>query len=189
MKLRAERKYGDLRRLVVPQRVNEVEETLTAIDDFLDANEQLCGWIREHVGIGLSQTIDQSDWADNLGLFSRHVALLDEAVDPVRKDQASVSFTVDGGLPAQSARLRRIDGAWRYDPEGGYSENLPAAFHELARGLDRVRDDLESGRPSAAALRDNPDVLVEKVKDRLRRGVSLLSKARAAAEPASESQP
>lgn len=179
IELRGERKYSQLRALIVPWGAHEVIETLTAVDDFLDANRRLCDWIRDHVGLGLAQIIDQSDIGDNLGIFSRHAELLDESVTG---DEARVSFAVDGRLPARRARLQRIDGTWRYDPEEGYSEYLPAAFHAMARGLERVLDDLQSGRIRADELRDYPERLVQKVKARLHRGVNLLSKARAQAD-------
>ena len=183
--LRVAQKYRDLTPLVVPGRGEDVVKFLMAVDDFLTANRRLCDWLRDHVGLGLSQIIDQSYVADDLaiyagedlGLFSRQVELLDVAVET---DQATVAFTIAERLPAGHVRLRKIDGVWRYDPGPRFSDDLPAAFHELARGLESVLADLEYGRLSADALTGSPEILMEKVKARLRRGVNLLSKAQAA---------
>ena len=191
IELRSERKYRELPTLIVPQRGNDVVEFLMAVDDFLAANRRLCNWLRDNVGLGLSQTIDQSyvtaDLAvyagDDLGIFSRHVELLDASI---RDEQATVSFAVENRLPAKVAHLRKIKGTWRYDPGRGYSEHLPAAFRDMARSLELVLAELESGRIPADDLWVGPTPLMEKVKSRLRRGVRLLSKARAAAEAASE---
>jgi len=85
-----------------------------------------------------------------------------------------------GRVSARAATLRKSGGIWRYDPGPGYSEHLPAAFREMARGLDMVRDELQHGRISAEAVLNDPGVVIEKVRARLRRGVRLLSKAQAA---------
>lgn len=175
--LRAQRQYTQMPPLIVPACGHQVVGTLAAVDEFLDANRRLCDWVRDHVGVGLAQTVDQSYLGDNLGVFSRHVELLDAVVVD---DQATVSFTVDGRLPARTARLRRFGDAWRYDPEGGYSDDLPAAFRDMARGLDNVRIELERAVIPVAELRNSPERLVTRVKTALHRGVALLSKARAA---------
>jgi hypothetical protein len=187
IELHVAQKYRELTPLVVPGRGDDVVQFLMAVDDFLAANHRLCDWLREHVGLGLSQIIDQSYVADDLaiyagedlGLFSRHVELLDITVET---DRATVAFTIAERLPARHARLRKFDGIWRYDPGPRFSDDLPTAFHELARGLESVLADLEYGRLSADALTGSPEVLMEKVKTRLRRGVNLLSKAQAATE-------
>ncbi len=166
--------------LIVPGSGVPVIKTLVALDDFLDANRRLCDWLRDHVGVGVAETIDQSYFGNNLGIFSPHVELLDVGV---ADDTAAVSFTADGRLPAKTARLRRIEDVWCYDPESGYSESLPAAFRDMARGLDLVRGELERGVIPADELRNDPECLAAKVKSALRRGVGLLSQARAAAEP------
>jgi hypothetical protein len=184
--LRAGHKYRDMTALVVPERAQQVESFLMALDDFLAANGRLGNWLCDHGAVGLAQTIDQSYVADDLriyagedlGIFSRHVELLDAQIDA---DEATVSYTAGERVPAQRVRMRRVDGTWRYDPGPGYSEHLPVAFHDLARGLDQMLTELETGRISDADLRGSPDVFLEKVQARLRRGVSLLSKAQAAA--------
>ncbi len=180
----AERRYEDVRERIVPEQRHQVIETLLAIDTFLDANRRLCEWIRDHVGIGLAQTIDQSYLGENLGVFSPHVNLLDESVSG---GQARVAFTVGQRLPTREARLRKVYGQWCYDPEAGYSERLPAAFVEMADGLDSVLAELRAGRIAKDELRDSPQALVEKVQARLRRGVSLLSQARQEADVERES--
>lgn len=186
MELRAGHKYREMAALIVPERASEVESFLMALDDFRAANGRLGNWLEAHAAVGLAQTIDQSYVADDLSIyanedlsiFSRQVELLDAHV---AGDEAIVSFTLRGRVPAKRAHLRKVDGTWRYDPGPGYSEHLPAAFHDLARGLDQMRAELESGRVSEADLRGSPDAFLEKVQARLRRGVNLLSKAQAAA--------
>lgn len=178
-------RYHDLAALVVPPRGSEVLNVLMAVDEFLAANGRLCDWIRTHVAVGLAQTIDQSyvlddlaDYAgDDLGVFSRRVTLLDEAVGD---SAATVGYTVEGRVPAKCVRLRVIGGQWLYDPGPPVSEHLPAAFRDMARGLDLVLAELEAGRITRQQLLDTPEVLQDKVIARLRRGVTLLSKAQAA---------
>lgn len=178
-KLRAERQYAALRALIVPGRGHAVVETLMAVDEFLDANRALCNWIRDEAGIGLSETIDQSWMADALGVFGRHVAVLDESI---AGDWARVGYVVNDRLPALEAELRIVDGRWAYDPGGGYTPELPEAFREMARGLESVLADLKAGRIDREELQRGTGTLEQKVAARLQRGVNLLSKARIAVE-------
>lgn len=182
---RSRHQYHDLSALVIADRGAEVVSLLMAVDDFQGANGRLCAWLRSHVGLGLSQTIDQSyvlddlaDYAgDDLGVFSRRVTLLDEAVIG---DTATVAYSIEDRVPAKRVRLRRVAGRWLYDPGPPVSEHLPAAFRDMARGLDQVLAELEAGRVTRQQLLDSPEVLQEKVIARLRRGVGLLSRAQAA---------
>jgi len=183
--LREEQRYSVLAALVVAQRGDDVVRFVRAVDEFLAANRRLCYWLSEHAGLGLAQTIDQAYVADDLGVYagedlgvlSRHVELLDEAV---AADRATVTYTVQQRLPAGCARLRNVAGAWRYDPGENCPPELPAALLDMARGLDNLRAELENGALPLNPLRDDPELLMEKVKARLRRGVNLLSKAQAA---------
>ena len=59
IELRGAQKYRELTPLVVPGRGEDVVKFLMAVDDFLAANRRLCDWLRDHVGLGLSQIIDQ----------------------------------------------------------------------------------------------------------------------------------
>ena len=163
--------YQTMTPLIVPGRNADVLTTLVAVDDFLSANQQLCDLVREKVGLGLAQTIDQGFRAYYLDIFSKYVELLDEHIDG---NTAVVSFTVDGHLPALHAQLRLVDGTWRYDPGPGEYQQLADAFGRLARGLRQVVGEIESGRLSAAQLRDDPELLVREVDIRLRPGVKLL---------------
>lgn len=182
---RTRHQYHDLAALVVPDRGGEVVALLMAVDDFQGANGRLCDWLRSHVGVGLSHTIDQgyvlddlADYAgDDLGVFSRRVTLLDEAVSG---DTAMVAYSIEDRVPAKQARLRRVAGRWLYEPGPPISEHLPAAFRDMARGLDQVLAELEGGRVTRQQLLDTPEVLQDKVMARLRRGVGLLSRAQAA---------
>lgn len=183
--LRGQQRHRELSGLIVPQHGENVVQFVMAVDEFLTANRRLCDWLGDHAGLGLSQTIDQSYVADDLvvyagedlGVFSRHVELLDEAVVA---DQATVTYTVENRLPAKRARLRQVGSAWRYDPGSACPDELPAAFQDMARGLESLLAELEHGKLDVARLRDDPELLMEKVKARLRRGVGLLSKAQAA---------
>lgn len=157
--------------LIVPERASDVVLMLTAAQEFLAANEQLCELVRREVGLGLAQTIDQSRWAYFLSVFSRNVELLDEHV---QGDQAEVSFLVDGQLPARRALLRRSDGAWRYDPGPGDYQQLAEALRRMARGLRQTIEEIRSGRLSPQVLRDHPQRLVEEVRVRLLPGAKRL---------------
>ncbi len=188
LNLRTNQQYADISPLILPPHGASVVTFLTAVDEFLAANRRLCGWLRDHAGVGLSQTIDQSYVADDLsvyagedlGVFSQHVELLDEAVVT---DQATVIYTVENRLPAKRVRLRNVRGAWWFDPSHTCPDELPAAFRDMARGLESLLAEFEHGSIDVAPLRDDPKLLMEKVKARLRRGVNLLSKAQAAAGP------
>ena len=89
-------------------------------------------------------------------------------------DAATVAFTIDQRVPVRQARLRRVGGVWLYDPGGGYSPNLPQAFISMARGLRRGREEIAAGAIPAAALRDDPDRLMQEVRLKLVDGVRLL---------------
>ncbi len=189
MALRAEAKYRELTTLLAPAGGAAVADALRAVDEFLAANRRLCGWVRDRVGIGLAEAIDQSYIADELStylggsmsLFAPGVVLLDETFDG---DLARVSFTVGGRLPAEQALLRRHAGVWRYDPQAVLNALVDDAFLDMARALDALRAELESGRPPPEELRRNRDKLMDKVQARLRRGVSLLNKAQTEGRPA-----
>lgn len=162
---------SELRRLIVAERADAVVDTLAAVDALLAANQALCDYITREVGAGIVPAIDQGKLGRNLDVFSPHVAIVDERVDG---DSATVAFTIDGRLPAQHARLVRVEGAWRYDPGAGYSAALPAALRRMAAGLREVLADLESGRLLLADVRRDPTVLVEHVRKCLTPGVALL---------------
>ena len=163
--------YQAMSELIMPGRVHEVVRTLMAVDEFLHANRALCNHVRDEITLGLSQSIDQSHWGDHLDVFSRYVELIDQQITG---DTATVSFTVDGRLPVQHARLLPVEGVWRYDPGPGYDPQLPAAFRRMARGLRQVLDDLKSGRLSSDVIRSNPERLIEEVRVRLLPGVKML---------------
>lgn len=183
--LRSARDYRRLPDLTAAGSGPAIVETLLAVDDFLAANGRLCDWVRDHIGLGLSQTVDQSYLGDDLGtylgpglgIFSREAELLDETISG---GTARVTYLVAHRLPVREVRLQRSAGGWRLDPGGVPSPLLAEAFHDMARGLDRVLAELRSGSLPADAVRDDPQRLIEKVRARLRRGVALLSKARAA---------
>ncbi len=160
-----------LRALIVPGRVTDVVNTLMAVSEFLNANRRLVEVVRQDVGLGLADTIDQSWRAYYLDVFSKYVELLDESITG---DSATVSFMVDGQLPARQTQLRLIEGTWRYDPGLGDYARLAEAYQRMARGLRLVTEDISGGRLSIQDLRDNPDRLVEEVRVRLLPGVQML---------------
>jgi hypothetical protein len=185
MTLRAQQQYGEIPALILAPHGDGVVAFLRGVDDFLTANRRLCDWLRDHAGVGLAQIIDQSYVADDLavyagddlGVFSRNAELLDQAT---LGGLATVTYTVENRLPAKTVRLRNIDGQWRYDPGGACPAELPAAFHDMARALESLLAELENGQLGKVPLHENPELLMEKVKARLRHGVGLLSKAQAA---------
>jgi hypothetical protein len=163
--------YRDMRALILSQQAEQVITYLMAADDFLLANREICEYVRDQVGLGLAQSIDQSHLAANLEIFSPYVELLDEVVEG---DVAVVSFVVDNSLPVKRAELRRIGDTWRYNPGPGYAPELPKAFHRMARGLRQALQEIKSGRLSPEKLRNDPDLLVKEVEIRLLPGVKML---------------
>src|SRR5262245_59721813 len=65
--------YASIEPLCVPQRVSEITATLTAIDEFLTANEMLCSYVRDHISGGVARVIDQSQMAGKLDIVSQYV--------------------------------------------------------------------------------------------------------------------
>jgi hypothetical protein len=191
IKLRSTQKYNELTALVAAPRGRDVVRCLLAVDEFDAANRRLCAWVRDNVGIGLSQTIDQSyvldDLAlytgDDVGVFSRNIELLDVARDGER---AAVAYIATERLPARRVHLRLVEGTWRLEPQAPISEHLPAAFRDMAAALDQVRQHLQRGGIKPAEMQRDPEKLMELVKTRLRRGVALLSKAHGASSQPTE---
>jgi hypothetical protein len=162
--------YASIESLCVPERVSEITGTLTAIDEFLTANDALCDFVRDHISGGVARVIDQSDMASNLDIFSRYAEVVDERID---RDSALVTYTVDGRLPVRETKLVRIEGTWRYDPGDGYDAQIPAAFRRMAEGLRMVHDDLRNGR-TPPEVRDDAEKLIEEVRLRMLPGVQML---------------
>ena len=180
----AAREAGDyklIESLTRPDAAHLLAETLMAVDEFLSANARLCAVVHDVVGPGLPRTIDQSQLAANLDIFSPYVEVLDEEV--IEGASATVSFVVDHRLPAKHTKLQQIDGRWYYDPGSVDATNLPAAFRRMARGLRQVREEIESGRLSRKALRENPERLMNEVRVRLMPGVKLLPPPPAEPQP------
>lgn len=166
-----QRSYAAIEPLCHPERVSEVISTLTAVDGFLSANDELCGLVRERVSGGAARVIDQSRIAANLDIFSPYVEVRNERIEG---DTAVVTYTVDGKLPVRETRLLRSNGRWRYDPGEGYRAEIPAAFQRMADGLRLVSNDLKTGRLSAARATEDPQTLIEEVRLRLLPGLQLL---------------
>ena len=169
--LRRGRQYERMHPLIIATQRYEVVKYLRAMDAFLTANEHLCVFVRDHIAIGLSQTIDQSGMAGNLNIFSQYVTLLDETIEG---DTAALSFVVDEKLPARRADLALIKGQWLYDPGDGDYAKIIAAVERMADGLRRVLKEMQSGRLDLAAMREHPEKLTEAVRIRLLPGVKIL---------------
>jgi hypothetical protein len=56
IRLRDTGEYQQMEPLVIPERASDVIVTLVAVQEYLNANEQLCDLIRREVGLGLSPT-------------------------------------------------------------------------------------------------------------------------------------
>lgn len=189
MTLRARRQYHDLAQHIVAAQRTDIVNTLLAIDEFLAANRRLCMWLRDEVGAGISQTIDQSYLTDDLGLyigetlgvFSEDVTLLDEVV---QERTAIVTFSIRSRVAAQRAYLRRVDDRWQLAPRTTVTRQHIEAFRDMARGLDELLDELRTGLLPANVVRNDPQKLIDATRLSLRRGVRLLSKAAVASQPA-----
>jgi hypothetical protein len=178
--LRAQRRYTELTRDIAPEGKQAVVDFLLACDEFLAANDRLCRWLREEVGIGISRTIDQSDLldelavyvGDDLGVFSRTATLLDTHVaDGV----ALVSYRVPNQIAAYTAQFRPLPEGWCLEVRPEQATRLAAAFRDMGSGLEQLRAELEAGHLTAAQIRDQPELLVERTRARLRRGVHMLA--------------
>lgn len=169
--LRAAARYREMAPLIVEPHQRAVCDTLLAVDDFLAANRQLCDYLREHVGPEMAHAVDQSHLSENLSIFSRYVDLLDATVNA---DSARVAFTIDRRLPAKHVDLRRVDGRWQYDPGAGFAPELPLAFHKMAAGLRRMREELAAGAIPVAEIRGDSQRLAREVQLRLIEGVRML---------------
>ena len=169
--LRKEGRYDAMRPYIVPERAGDVVVTLVAVQDFLNANEQLCALVRQKIGPGLAATIDQGHHAYRLGIFSRSVELLDGVIDG---NSAVVTFTVDGQLPARTAELRVVGGQWCYDPGPGDATRLAKAFTMMADGLRKVAGELKSDRVDIEKMRTDPESLAKLVAAHLKAGVQMI---------------
>ncbi|MBK8913830.1 MAG: hypothetical protein IPM64_04365 [Phycisphaerales bacterium] len=168
---RGSRNYAAFDVLVLPGRASEIVEVLLAMDEFIAADAQLAGYLRDEYSPALAAAVSQSQLASALDVFSRGVELLEEHIEG---DGAVVSFTIEGTLPAERASLRRVDGAWRYDPGPGYSPDLARAFSRMARGLRSLHDDLQSGRFARPAPAVAADRIIEEIRARLLPGLRML---------------
>lgn len=181
--LRAQCKYAEIERLIVPEQAVQVSTFLLRVDGFLEANNHLCALVRDRVAVGVSKQVDQSDLARALGLFGASVELLEEHVSGER---AVVTYIADGRMPPEQVDLRRIDGEWRLDPGAGFTPLLTEAFAALADGLNQLSAEIESGKLTPQEMLADTERLPRKVQSAMRRGVDLLSKARATAGASSD---
>ncbi|TWT44291.1 hypothetical protein RAS1_07010 [Phycisphaerae bacterium RAS1] len=172
--LRARRDYQQLRTLIVPAHASNVVTTLIAVDEFLAANDALCTLLRQEVGVGVAEMIDQSPVGSTLDIFSRYVELLDERVSG---ETATVGFLINHELPARDARLVRDGAVWRYDPGEGFDPALPDAFRKMAAGLRDTADAFRDGRVRPDDIRADPEKLVSEVMLRMSAGVRMLPAA------------
>ncbi len=168
------RRYERMYPLIVPEQREDAVKYVRAMDELLDANRMLAGFVRTHIGAGVLRSIDQSHLARNMNIFSHDVKLLDEVVDG---DRATVGFTVEDALPARRAALRRVEGAWLYDPGQGDSGRIVPAVRRMAEGLRATLHELQNGKLDPAEMRRDPAQLVEAVRVRLAPGIRMLPEA------------
>lgn len=173
--LRAARNYAELESLVISSQALQVSAFVERVDRFLDANRRLCEVARDRVAVGVSKAVDQGYFVAALGLFGDAVEVLDERI---AGDEASVSYSARDRVPAEHVTLRRVDGVWQIDPGAGFSPLMLEAFAAMADGLERLADEIESGRLTASELLADAERLPRRVQEAMRRGVELLSKAR-----------
>lgn len=164
VRLRAERRYPEMSPLIVRDQSSAVITTLLAIDDFIAANERLRSYVRDHVGGGLADEIDQSPLAADLEIFSRTIEFLDEKITG---DSSRVGFLANNTLPVRQALLARTSTGWRYDPGGGGDPRLAEAFSRMARALDQCRSEMQMGRLKTESMSENPEPLLREIRTRL----------------------
>lgn len=165
-----ERAFRTIEPLVIRESAGETVQTLTAISDFLSANDELGRVVQETFGQGLARATDQSGIAGSLDIFSDNVSLLEERIDG---EAAVVTFLIEGRLPLREAKMRLQDGRWRYDPGGGYDPSVPEAFRRMAEGLRMVATDLKAGK-QPPGMAEKPEQLLEEIRIRMVPGLSML---------------
>ncbi len=169
--LHAQRRYEAMADHIVGGRAAAVVQTLVAMDRLLDANRALRARVAERIGPDIAAMIDLSYLGEHLELFSPQIRIVSEHI---RGDEATVVFQVGQRVPLERARFVWRDGAWKYDPGPGYDPRLPKAFLEMARGLEKLADDVRSGRLDADRVRRDPQVLVDAMQRRLEPGLRML---------------
>lgn len=182
---RERRMYAQVREHLGPEAADEVLAFVQAVDRLQDANAKLTRWLRENLGPGAAHDVDQGYLvADlrpyvgpDLAVFSTRVRVLDEA--HLRDGTATVSYLVDDQLPVQRITFRQVQERWVFIPQSPGAPAFAEAFQELGTGLDLLQRELATGQLARSDLQRNPDLLLEKVRARLRRGVQLLSTAEA----------
>lgn len=177
--LRAAREYSKMEPLIVPIYARAVSDLLAACDSFLLAEQHLREYVRDHVGYGVSETVDLSALAYSLEVFSRAVELLDEAADGER---AIVSFSINRQIPTRTAQLVRAGGAWRYDPGDGFQPELPRVFRGLADGVRKTLQELRDGALNADQVRADPQRLTRRLQANMAPAVKLLAVSSSPAE-------
>lgn len=171
--------YEAFDRYILPQRSAGVVETLAAVDQFLEANGELCTWVRVEISESLGRGIDHSKLAESLDIFSPRVEVRSERV---AGDTAVIGYTVGGVLPLKRCELIRRDGRWWYDPGAGYDARLPEAFRALAGALRGALAELKARRGAASELARDPAPLTELLTRHLAPAVARLPK-QAVSEP------
>lgn len=170
-------RFDDMLPLIVASDGPNVVRLIQAADDFTQANRDFVALVRAKIGEIIADGVDCGSLAENLDIFSSFVTPLDERIDG---ETATVTFTIEGRLPTRSTTLRRIDGAWRYDPGDARGADAAAAIAKMAEGLREVRKKLESGAIDTARVRADPNLLVGELQRTLAAGAALLPSTRPA---------
>lgn len=178
--LRHAGRYDDIEPLVAPGRFAPLRELLLSVDALLHANAALTSFVQREISAALAQNIDQSYWAEMLGIFSRDVHVISAQIDG---DEAAVTFQIRDHLPLDHTTLRLVNGAWRYDPGAAADPGFAKAFREMADGLRAVLGDLRRDPDACKRFERYPDELVNEVALRLRPGMALLPRPPKEASP------
>jgi hypothetical protein len=141
-------RLGGVAPLLVPHQRSAVLELIQAADEITHADRVLHAAVAAHLGSAAAVQFDHSTVVDSFGVFSRHVEIVDEAVDG---DRAVVIVQVSGRVPLEEVHLVRIDGSWLIQTDPPIPE-IPRLLRELARVMVDVARELERKPWTADAL-------------------------------------
>lgn len=141
--LRQRRDYGGMAAFVVPELRQQTIELLSAVDKVIDANAELHETARRQYGGPLAGIWDLASMADNLGLFSTHVTLINQRF---KGDGATVTLQEGDQVPLVRAEFVQAGGCWRHRPEP-VPTSMIVELEELARILEAINESVQQGDP------------------------------------------
>lgn len=139
---------------LLPEQRLQVLELIQAVDALMLANKALGEKIAERFGPATAQSFDQSSLVDQIGVFSKSVAILAEKID---NNRAVVTIQVGNRLPLQEVNLFRRDDRWLIETDPPIPElateirRLSDVWIELAKSLDRKSPSLAELQSELAA--------------------------------------